>query len=240
MNEKKLSKIVEKWKDEPGKPVRIIGLGSDNTELHWHSLGHFNWLNWLNSSLQESVGRHITVINQGVAGNTIADMSNRLERDIFAYDPTMVIITVGEIDADRGLRIKKFRRMLETLVKKCIVHEIIPVLQTYYCPLYEEMGRDFQRLPQFMQVVRFVAKKYHIPLIDQYSYFEPFYRSNRPVYKEIMSDALHVNEVGNALLGILICRTFQIRDPRFYQNIHALYNHIKLMERYCEIPGFTS
>lgn len=235
-----ISEVIEQWKDEPAKPVRIIGLGSDNTELHWHSLGHFNWLNWLNSSLQESVGRHITVINQGVGGDNIADMINRLDRDVFSYDPAMMIITVGEIDADQGLRIRKFRKNLEKLIEKCLSRGIIPVLQTYYCPLYEEMGRDFQRLPQFMEVVRFVAKKNDIPLIDQYAYFEPLYRSNHTVYREIMADAIHVNEIGNALMGILICRNFKIRDPRFYRNIHELYNYLKMMERVADIPDFTS
>jgi len=42
-----LKSLIENWKDNPQKSIRIIVFGSNNTELHWHSLGHLNWFSWL-------------------------------------------------------------------------------------------------------------------------------------------------------------------------------------------------
>jgi hypothetical protein len=78
--------------------VRVIGFGSSNTEQHWHLLGHFNWFSWLGCSLREWVGRHVTMINQGINGETAEDLLKRIDRDVISFKPNLVIITIGGND----------------------------------------------------------------------------------------------------------------------------------------------
>lgn len=63
-----LDSLIENWKEKPHKPRRVIAFGSSNTELHWHSLGHFNWFSWLSGAMREWIGRHVTTINSGIGG----------------------------------------------------------------------------------------------------------------------------------------------------------------------------
>jgi len=80
-----IENLTNSWKKNPNKPVRIIAFGSSNTELHWHSLGHFNWFSWLTASFREWIGRQITTINQGINGETVFDLLQRIDRDVINF-----------------------------------------------------------------------------------------------------------------------------------------------------------
>ena len=78
-----LFEITRNWrKKRKEKAVRVIAFGSSNTELHWHSVGAFNWFSWLTCALREWIGRHVTTINQGFSGETASsDTSSFLFRN---------------------------------------------------------------------------------------------------------------------------------------------------------------
>ena len=233
-----LFEITKNWRKNRKEAVRIITFGSSNTELHWHSLGAFNWVSWLNCALREWVGRHVTVINQGISGETAKDLLERIERDVISYSPHLVIITVGGNDVLRGFSIEEYRENLIQIIEKVEKINAIPVLQTYYCPLYEKMAAIFQKFPEFVEANRALASEKNILLIDQYKYFFPFYENDRENYSTMMLDALHVNHIGNIIMGIIACRHFCLPDPQF---LMADQNKIKkkyldLMSKYCELP----
>ena len=77
------------------------------------------------------------------------------------------------------------------------------------------MDKVFQRFPQFVEVNRNLSTKMNIPLIDQYEYFSPFYKNDPENYTKIMLDGLHVNPIGNAIMGIIASRLFSLPDPYF-------------------------
>jgi lysophospholipase L1-like esterase len=128
-----LESIMNKWKLNPQKPIRVVAFGSSNTELHWHSLGHFNWFSWLSSALREWVGRHVTLINQGINGETSKDLLKRIDRDVLSFNPDLVIITIGGNDTWKELTIQEYQDYLTQIVEKIRDIKALPVLQTYYC-----------------------------------------------------------------------------------------------------------
>jgi lysophospholipase L1-like esterase len=201
------------WKQDPDKPIRIIAFGSSNTELHWHSLGHFNWFSWLTASLREWIGRHITTLNQGINGETVNNLLKRIDRDVINFKPDVTIITIGGNDANSGIAMDEYRAGLEYIIDKLFEIECLPILQTYYCPIYENMSKTFQKFPEYMEIKRTICSKREIPLIDQYKYFSALYQNEKDTYSEIMLDGLHVNPVGNAIMGIIACRSFFLPDP---------------------------
>ena len=68
---------------------------------------------------------------------------------------------------------------------------------------------------EFVEVNRNLSTKMKIPLIDQYEYFSPFYKNDPENYTKIMLDGLHVNPIGNAIMGIIATRLFSLPDPYF-------------------------
>lgn len=235
-----LNEIIKTWKNKQEKGKRVIAFGSSNTELHWHSLGHFNWFSWLSSSMREWIGRHVITINQGVSGETARDLINRLERDVLDFNPNLVIITIGGNDIWKGLSITEYKQNLSLIIDKLRAIKAIPVLQTYYCLLYKSMPDIFKSFPELVEVNRWLSKEKSVSLIDQYRYFSPFYEENPEAYKKIMLDGLHVNQIGNALMGIIACRTFGLPDPIFYKDKEQIKTYLQLLSKYCNIPSKIS
>lgn len=233
-----LEDLNNRWKGNPQIPIRVIAFGSSNTELHWHSLGHFNWFSWLSSAMREWIGRHITTINQGIGGETSKDLLQRIDRDVILFNPNLVIITIGGNDTWKGLTIQEYQEFLTQTIEKIKEVNAIPVLQTYYCLLYHEMDEVFQLFPQIVEINRKISNEMKIPLIDQYKYFSPFYKNDPKNYAKMMLDGLHVNPIGNAIMGIIASRSFSLPDPWFLDK--ALWKKVKkfllLMDKYHDLP----
>ena len=232
-----LKELTKKWRNNPQEPVRVIALGSSNTELHWHSLGHFNWFSWLSSSMREWVGRHISTINQGINGETAEDLIKRIERDVLSFLPKAVIITIGGNDANLKYSVDQYRDNLITMINIMKDADIIPILQTYYCPIYEKMPIHFRIFQKFVEVNRNLSIEKGIHLIDQYKYFFPLYEKEPEVYSGLMIDGLHVNPIGNSIMGIIACRHFSLPDPifmdvTFRKKVRKILN---LMNEYIEL-----
>lgn len=231
-----LKETIKTWREHPEKAVRIVAFGSSNTELHWHSLGHFNWLSWVDCAMREWIGRHITMINQGISGETAKDLTKRIERDVISYAPDLVIITIGGNDAFQGYSTKDYREYLIEIIERIQEIGTLPILQTYYCPLYERMSEAFHHFPEFVEVNRTLASEKKIPLIDQYKYFSPFYENDRENYVNLMLDGLHVNPTGNAVMGVIACRSLYLPDPKFLMDTTESKKYLNLMNKYCELP----
>lgn len=233
-----LENIVNQWKKNPQKSIRLVAFGSSNTELHWHSLGHFNWFSWLSSAMREWIGRHITTINSGIGGETSKDILKRIDRDVLSFNPDLVIITIGGNDTWKGLTIQEYQNFLIQIVEKIKEIKGLPVLQTYYSLLYNQMDKFFQQFPQIVEVNRNLSKEMKLPLIDQYKYFSPFYENDPKIYSDLMLDGLQVNPLGNAIMGIIASRLFSLPDPFFSDK--SFWNTVKKyllkMGKYIELP----
>ena len=94
------------------------------------------------------------------------------------------------------------------------------MLQTYYCPVYDEGPEGFEALfSQFVQANRDLSKELGLPLIDQYKILEPFYKNNKEEYKKIMRDWIHVNYLGNFIMGLNASRALGLPDLEIPEDI---------------------
>ncbi|MHA1206782.1 MAG: SGNH/GDSL hydrolase family protein, partial [Candidatus Hodarchaeales archaeon] len=165
------------------------------------------------------------------------------ERDVISYSPNLVIVTIGGNDANTGIPVEKYKENMELIVEKIQKNGAIPVLQTYYCPLYEKMSEPFQRFPKFVEVNRTLASEKDIPLIDQYKYFSAYYENDRENYYKLMLDGLHVNPIGNTIMGIIACRSFNVPDPKLMldpkiiKDKKEISRNLRMMKNFCELPS---
>jgi lysophospholipase L1-like esterase len=200
---KDVAKIFKGWKDSQDESFRVVAFGSSNTELSWWSNGRHNWVDWLYINFRANIGRNVTVINQGISGDTTQQLLDRINRDVLSFQPSMVIITIGGNDASKGISLSQYIENLQYICSIIQENNSLPVLQTYYCPVYNEGTEGFEELfEDFVQANRDISKKLSLPLIDQYAKFEPFYRKNKEDYKKIMRDWIHVNYLGNFIMGL--------------------------------------
>ena len=94
--------------------VRIVAFGSSSTEGAGASSPAMAYPALLERDLEErlqigaSSRRSITVINRGKGGDTSEEMAKRLERDVLAERPDLVIWQTGSNDPLRGVPVERF------------------------------------------------------------------------------------------------------------------------------------
>ena len=66
------------------------------------------------------------------------------------------------------------------------------------------------RFLEYMQIVRAVATETNIPLVDHHRRWEPMRLQHPELYQALMLDALHVNALGNMVLGMDLVRAFGV------------------------------
>lgn len=201
--------IIQQWKGVTDKSCRICAFGSSNTALSLFNNGRHNWVDWLYINLRKEIGNHVTITNMGIGGETTIDLLDRLERDIRPLQPSYVIVTIGGNDAASGMPTELFADRLKRICSTIREYNSIPMLQTYYCPVYRQGPPGFQaRFEANMQVNRDVARELGLQLVDQYTYFEPLHRIDPDQYEKLMQDWLHVNHLGNLMMGQYISSCF--------------------------------
>jgi len=100
------------------------------------------------------------------------------------------------------------------------------------------MSETFQKFPEYMEIKRTISSERKIPLIDQYKYFSALYQNEKNTYSELMLDGLHVNPIGNAIMGLIACRSCYLPDPvfldiKFENKVHF---YLGKMNQYLELP----
>jgi lysophospholipase L1-like esterase len=87
-----------------GRPWTIVALGSSSTQGIGASDPRLTYPAQLEQLLLSRLpGRRVVVVNKGIGGETVADNLLRLDRDVLALQPDLVIWQVGTNDALRGL-----------------------------------------------------------------------------------------------------------------------------------------
>ena len=203
--------ITRRLRDE--KHTRFVYFGSSNTARRMHGL---HWSDWLDLGLARTYGRWHRSINSGVGGDTTRNLLTRFDEDVALYRPQVVSVTVGGNDSmpGRGISLKEFGHNLRLLAGQIQALGAVAVLQTYY-------SADLDALPpgctflECMQVVRDAAAASGAALIDHLARWEPLRVQHPQEFRALMVDALHVNPLGNMVLGLDLVRRFgaHLVDP---------------------------
>ncbi|WP_028609412.1 SGNH/GDSL hydrolase family protein [Paenibacillus harenae] len=203
----------QQWKAQMDSSYRICAFGSSNTELSLANEGKHNWVDWLYINLRKEVGNHVIVTNLGIGGETTIQLLDRMERDVKPLQPSLVIVTIGGNDAATEMPLKLYAERLKTICSIIRSYEAVPVLQTYYCPVYHNGTPGFERrFEANMQANRDLAQEMGLKLIDQYAFFEPYYRADPKEYEKLMRDWLHVNHLGNLVMAQHISISFGLPE----------------------------
>ncbi len=191
------------WKQHSETARRIVAFGSSNTALSAENEGRLGWAEWLHIQAREHLGSHVSVVNQGVGGETTDHLLDRIERDVKPLSPSLVIVTIGGNDMIAEMPTPRYQANLRRICSIIRSFDAEPVLQTYYCPVYEDSGIPGfrQRFETAMDAVRETAEELETVLVDQYSHFEPLYRIDPSDYRKLMRDWLHLNAYGNLAMA---------------------------------------
>jgi lysophospholipase L1-like esterase len=194
----------------PQKKTRVVFFGDSITQQGVRPEGYITQLDSMLK--QKGLGEQYELIGAGIGGNKVYDLYLRMEDDVLARNPDVVVIWVGVNDvwhkttAGTGTDPDKFQRFYEAIIKKLQAKGIRTVLAT---PAVIGERTDFSNrmdgdLNLYASFIRSLALKYKSELVDLRKAFLDYNLKNNPENKEsglLTTDRVHLNRSGNTLVA---------------------------------------
>jgi len=194
----------------PQKKQRIVFFGDSITQAGAKPGGYIMLLGDLYK--QKGVQDQYELIGAGIGGNKVYDLYLRMEDDVLAKDPNTVVIWVGVNDvwhkktSGTGTDADKFEKFYNAIIKKLQAKNIKVLICT---PAAIGEKTDFSNeldgdLNKYSNIIRQIAQKNNVPLIDLRKAFLDYNLANNPENKDkniLTTDGVHLNEKGNQLVA---------------------------------------
>jgi lysophospholipase L1-like esterase len=146
-------------------------------------------------------------------GHTVPDLLNRVEKDVIAKRPTIVVIQIGCNDA-RRIPKETFKTSLEELIDKLqgAGIQVIQCSLTSVGEKHDGTNRDDEKLEEFAQAEREVAKAKKVPLNDLRKAFVEYWKKNNPDNQPsgvLTYDGNHFNQKGMDFVAEQMLKKFK-------------------------------
>ncbi len=158
-------------------------------------------------------GKNIEVDWVATGGHTVPDLLKRVDKDVIAKKPTIVVIQIGCNDARRITK-ELFKSSLEELIDR-LKKEGIQVVQCSLTSVGEKhdgTNKDDPKLEEFAEIERQVAKAKDVPLNDLRKAFVAHWKKNNPdnKAKDVLTyDGNHFNDAGQKFVAEQMLKKFK-------------------------------
>lgn len=193
------------------KGERIVFLGDSITQGGVGPKGYVTIIKNTLAEKHKDLG--IEVIGAGISGNKVPDLQKRLEKDVLAKKPTLVVIYIGindvwhgEKDPARGTSAEKFEAGLKEIIGKIKEGGARVVVCTPSVIGEKKAGANSldAKLDEYSEISRKVAKETGSQLCDLRKAFVDHLAKHNDGDKEskiLTSDRVHLNEAGNKFVA---------------------------------------
>lgn len=202
----------------PQKKTKVIFFGDSITELGVKPGGYVTKVDSL--CKQEGKGDQFEFSGSGISGNKVYDLYLRLEEDVLSKNPDVVVIYVGVNDVwhktllGTGTDPDKFEKFYLAILRKLKDKGIKAILCT---PAVVGEKTDMSNpldgdLNRYSNIIRDIAKKNGLQLIDLRKSFQEYLKANNPNNDEkniLTYDKVHMNAKGNQFLADLMWKALK-------------------------------
>jgi len=207
------------------KKMKIVALGNSITNgVREGVLEEDTFRHLLQEDLSKATGHHIEVINAGISGDITSLAMHRVRKDVLQPEPDYATVMYGVNDAGYYRPVTDsmadtprvlaadFKANLETIIDIVQKGGVKPVLVTpvpmnsFYThkdyPAYVENGLNYL-VDEYADIVRDLAKRSSIPLIDVHRVFSADSETDN-----LVPDGIHPNKAGHRLIGDIFIKEF--------------------------------
>jgi isoamyl acetate esterase len=192
------------------KAKRVIFFGDSITQAGVNANGYITKIK--DAFTQKNISSQYELIGAGIGGNKVYDLYLRMETDVIAKSPDIVVIFIGINDvwhktsSGTGTDADKFERFYTAIINKLKEKNAKIILCT---PPAIGERTDYSNpqdgdLNRYSQIIRDLAKKNNLPVCDLRKAFRDYNLQNNPDNKEsgiLTTDRVHLNEKGNQLVA---------------------------------------
>lgn len=186
-----------------GEQLTIVALGSSTTAGSGASSRDASYPAVLESELKQRFpGRTVTVVNKGIGGQRARDMYERIDDDVLAYKPHIVIWQTAVNDAIHDVGIDVLAKYLRKGITKLREGGAEVVLMGgQWLPRPER----YPRYSEYRNVMRDVAAELNVPLFKRYDTMTAWAKAGHMTPEEILGvDGLHMVDVSYRCLAVLV------------------------------------
>lgn len=146
-------------------------------------------------------------------GHTVPDLLKRVDKDVIAKKPTIVVIQIGCNDV-RRISKETFKTSLEELIDR-LQNAGIQVVQCTLTSVGEKhdgSNKDDYKLGEFAEIKRNMAQAKQVPLNDLRKAFVAYWRKNNPDNQPsgiLTYDGNHFNDAGHQFVAEQMLRRFK-------------------------------
>lgn len=200
----------------PQKKTKVIFFGDSITELGVKRDRYVGYILKMDSMLKvEKKADQFELTGSGISGNKVYDLYLRMEDDVLSKKPDVVIVYVGVNDVwhktlrGTGTDADKFEKFYQAIINKLKAQNIKAILCT---PAVVGEKTDYSNpldgdLNLYSNIIRELAKKNNLPLIDLRKKYHDYLEKNNPDNKDkgiLTYDGVHMNDAGNQFLADLM------------------------------------
>jgi acyl-CoA thioesterase-1 len=191
-------------------PVTWVITGDSITHGAMHTRGARDYAEQFNERVRWEMHRQDDVwINTGVSGEVTDGLLANFDFRVARFRPAFVSVNLGMNDCVH-LTPANFRKNLVELVKKIRRLGAVPVLQV---PNTVTSSNHIAKLAEFSAIIREVAKKNEVVLIDHKAAWETRAGAPDKVPANWLNDGIHPNGLGHAEMAKTMFRELGIFDP---------------------------
>ena len=195
------------------KKTKVIFFGDSITELGVKKEKYVGYIIKMDSMLKaEKKDGQYELIGSGIGGNKVYDLYLRFEEDVLAKNPDVVVIYIGVNDVwhktllGTGTDADKFEKFYQAIINKLSAKGIKAILCTpavvgEKTDMSNQLDGDLNR---YSNIIRDLAKKNNLPLVDLRKKFLDYLKDNNPKNEEkniLTYDRVHMNDKGNQFIA---------------------------------------
>jgi len=192
------------------KKTRVIFFGDSITQAGAGTGGYILRIDTLCQI--EGKGDNYEFIGAGIGGNKVYDLYLRMDNDVLAKEPDVVIIYIGVNDvwhkatSGTGTDLDKFEKFYQAIIDKLKAKKIKIILCT---PAAIGEKTDFSNpqdgdMNEYSNIIRRIAKNNGLFVVDLRQLFHEFALKNNPDNKDrgiLTTDRVHLNARGNQFVA---------------------------------------
>ncbi len=182
-----------------GRPLTVVAFGSSSTEGAGASTPGHAYPARLEALLRAALpGRVVRVLNRGVGGQDVGEMLARLDADVLAERPQLVVWQAGANAALRGMDPGAFRDTLADGVARLRANGTdVVLMDSQLAPAV--LSRPLH--PRIAAATRDVAAAWSVPVFSRAGLMRAWEAAGAPPPVMLHADGLHHNDRGYACVA---------------------------------------
>ena len=186
---------------EAGQPVTVVGFGDSITGIYYHTGGRRAWPEMLGIALSRLYPTtKVNVVNAGISGNDTNAALARMDADVLAHHPQLVVVMFGMNDVTRVPQ-QTYEANLKAIITRCRSAGAEVVLCTPNSIYPEDGARPAAKLAAYAESVRRVGAQEHVPVADCYRTYEQTRERDRLAWMLLLSETIHPNMRGHKVFA---------------------------------------